>query len=64
MDFLPCLIDLIWGRRLLLLVNLNLIGVNKGIRVTLKYFRIFIKIDKEHIYFIGPGLLRPLVANL
>ena len=30
----------------------ELIGVNKGRRVTLKYFSILIKIDKEHRHLI------------
>ena len=33
----------------------ELIGVNKGRRVTLKYFSILIKVCRKHRLFIGPG---------
>ena len=37
------------------LLLVKLIGVNKGRHVTLKYFSILIRIDKEHRYFIVSG---------
>ena len=33
----------------------KLIGVNKGRRVTLKYFSILIKVSRKHRLFKGPG---------
>ena len=40
---------------------LNLLVKNKGRHVTLKYFCILIKIDKEHRLFIGPGQIITLI---
>ena len=36
-------------------VLVKLIGVNKGRRVTLKYFSILINVSRKHKLFIGPG---------
>ena len=36
-----------------MMVLVELIGINKGRHVTLKYFNILIKIDKEHRNFFG-----------
>ena len=36
-------------------VLVRLIGVNKGRRVTLKYFIILIKVSRKHRLFLAPG---------
>ena len=37
-----------------MLLSVKLIGVNKGRRVTLKYFSILIKVNRKHRLLIGP----------
>ena len=39
----------------------KLIGVNKGRRVTLKYFSLLIKVSRKHRLFIGPGQSKSLI---
>ena len=39
-----------------MLILVKLIGVNKGIRVTLKYFSILIKVSRKHRLFIDSTL--------
>ena len=42
-------------QKIMTIILVKLIGVNKGRRVTLKYFSILIKVSRKHRLFISPG---------